>query len=186
MKTKHQEVILKVAFFLLAFIMFPALTVAGSDPLVAADLIVLMEIEGFTNGIGTRSHPDEVLIDAVTHGMSQPYFPDTGAPNGPPLHKALHIVKPVDQISPFFPEWLFTEGPPADITFRFFKGTGRGALNYFTILLENPRVVSYDLEKGELMRAASETVSFVYSRITWTEEFSGESYIEVWGGGALE
>jgi len=183
MKTKHQVAMLTVMSFLLGFLLFPSLTFGDKPLYTGAPIGVYMEIDEITTGIGEfPPHENEVLIEAVAHGISQPYDPNTGGGNAQLLHKALHINKSLDQISPLFSFWLSTGHTLEQVTLRFYLLNAYPEIHFYTILLEDAIVRSYDIEKDGQHKGASETVSFVYRRITWTDEESGHTHTESWEG----
>ncbi|MFQ5514488.1 MAG: type VI secretion system tube protein TssD [Myxococcota bacterium] len=108
--------------------------------------------------------------------------PGTGQPTGQIRVRPIRIMKQLDECTPLLTQAL-VQGQTVEVIFRFFRQVPGGEVeHYFTISLPDARVSSQSIVSPDTLDPASvnrpplESVSFIFSRITWTYEPTGNGF----------
>ena len=153
-----------------------------------------MTIEGSVSGEikGTSDKKDREEsheIWSVNHDVTMPYNQQTGEPVGHVQHHALTVLKKVDEASPvLYGALVNNESLTVELMwYRPLKGKAE-AEHFFTTKLENALLVSISPYMPDMSGGAGnaaepmEQLSFVYNKITWTEQTNGTETIDEWTG----
>ncbi|MHA1973681.1 MAG: type VI secretion system tube protein TssD [Candidatus Hodarchaeales archaeon] len=142
---------------------------------------IFLELEGtsqgaITGGSEKAGHEGWIEILSYSHSLIRPIDPATGLATGKVQHSPLRLTKFVDRATPLLINALNDNEAMNKFTLQFYEPLKTGSdLNYFTITLEDARVISIQastsVTTGTNMH--TETISFVYTKITWTWEELG-------------
>ncbi len=111
-------------------------------------------------------HKGEIEVLSWSWGMQGKPSLSTGATSGKATMRELRITKRVDKASTALMLALRTNEPIKEALLTVRK-SGKGQLEYLKIKIEDGRVVSLDLEAGDLSGSATiiERVSFSFNKI---------------------
>lgn len=142
------------------------------------------EIKGDCQQGGDKK--DKILVYAVEHLVEIPKDTHTGLPTGQRIHHPLTITKHLDQASPKLYKTCCT-GEQCTVTIDHYRIAADGTEEkYFTIKMEEAIVVSMKKETPLTFLAENkpyhdmESVSFTYSKITWTYNDGNIEYVDDW------
>lgn len=108
-----------------------------------------------------------IEVYSYTHSIISPVDAGTGQPSGKRQHKPLTITKPLDKSTPLLYQSLVTSETLSTWELDFYHTTSAGKSElYYTIELTNARI-SEITSRGSGY-GVTESVSFVYQKITWT------------------
>lgn len=142
---------------------------------------IFMEIESETDGVitgGCDVAGREGWMECVSmeHKVYSPIDTTTGALRGTRIHEPYVVTKMTDNATPLLFKQLCTGTRLKTVKLHFYDITPQGKEEeYFTILLENARVIAMEpvmfntrMPEYEKMPHL-EKVTFGYEQITWTE-----------------
>lgn len=137
-----------------------------------------MTIEGQSQGdiLGScniAGHEGQIEVDAIYHKVDSP-------PAAARVHHPIRIMKEIDKSSPLLFQALANNENLVEVYIRFYRPHVTGTYEHFyTIYLENARIVN--IEQYALpSEGYSESISFVYERITWIYEPDGIEAMDDW------
>lgn len=155
-------------------------------------LTAYMKVEGKTQGEIKGDCPqggdkkDKVLVYAVDHLVEIPKDTHTGLPTGQRIHHPLTITKHLDQATPKLYK-ACCSGEQCTVTIDHYRiGADGMEQKYFTIKLEDAIVVSINKNTPVTFLPENkpytdmESVSFTYSKITWTYNDGNIEYVDDW------
>lgn len=136
------------------------------------------EIQGDAAQAGRE---DSILVLAYFHEITSPRDATTGLPTGKRQHKPLSIVKEFDKSTPKLHNLLTMNEAITEWKLEFYGSSSSDKTSevlFYTIELTNAHVVriraSGDLTQG------TETIAFVYEKITWTWTEGGFEATDDW------
>lgn len=197
MKLKQQQkVIIPIALslgiffsiFILAVSNQPASAKISGDTsisVVATSLYLKLESQGgvIDGGTTRAGYEDWITLMSYSHSVQTPYDAATGLITGARRHSPLRVTKTIDPATPIlYNAWAHNE----ILTYFELRLLGPHLsgveTHYYTIELEDARIVSIQtsVSTDPTSNVAIETVSFVYSQITWTWEDGGISTVDNW------
>lgn len=167
-------------FILFLLLVTPLLTIAQPE--------MFMAIEGSSQGLISSSvnddlsYPNEIKILAMEQSLRVPFDPTNGRASGNTEAGVLKIKKYVNMASPLLAAAL-ANNESLELTLRFYRQSqsGQGAENYYTITLENARLVLFRPLATDITTTSEpalghfEELSFFYERIIYQYEPSGPS-----------
>ena len=125
-----------------------------------------------------------IQVIGFGHNLTIPIDPGTGQPGGKRAHAPLTVIKYSDGATPLLYQALVTNEMLNLVILKFFQlqGGGGGTLqHYFTIQLDNANLVDIRSSLGSgAAPSIIESLSFVYQRITWTNELTGAATTDSW------
>ena len=130
-----------------------------------------MTITGQSQGdikgsVTTKGHEDSIEVYSYTHSIVVPRDPATGQATGKRQHKPLTITKPLDKSTPLLYHALTTSETLREWKLDFFRIQNTGTLElFFTIELSNALIT--DITSRGSIYGSTESISFVYQKITW-------------------
>ncbi len=155
-------------------------------------LTAYMKIEGKTQGEIKGDCPqggdkaDSIIVFGVKHMVEIPKDTHTGLPTGQRIHHPLTITKHIDQATPKLYKACCC-GEQCTVTLDHYRINAEGTEEkYFTIVLEDAIVVSMEKETPLTFLPENKTysdmesVSFTYSKITWTYNDGNIEYVDDW------
>ena len=129
-----------------------------------------------------------MLIYRIEHEVEIPKDTHTGLPVGQRIHHPLTVFKAMDVASPKLYKALCT-GEHCDVTLDYYRIKEDGTEDkYFTIKLEQAIIVDMTQETPYTFLPDNkpyhnmESVSFTYSKITWTFNDGNIEYVDSWTG----
>jgi len=142
------------------------------------------ETQGDIDGGVTRAQYENwIEILSYSHSIKTPYDPTTGLPTGKRQHSPFRVTKSLDVATPILFGVLSNNEILINFEFHILAPSTTGQeVHLFTIELQNARIVSYQTSgstafDGNLL---TETISFVYTKITWTWMESGITAEDDW------
>lgn len=155
-------------------------------------LTAYMKVEGKTQGEIKGDCPqggdkkDKITVYALEHLVEIPKDTHTGLPTGQRIHHPLSITKHLDQASPKLYKACCT-GEQCTVTIDHYRIAATGLEEkYYTIKMEDAIVVSMNKYTPLTFLPDNkpyhdmETVSFTYSKITWTYNDGNIEYVDDW------
>ena len=144
--------------------------------------------QGLIEGsVDLQGHEQTIMVYAHDHIVDCEINERTGQVMARHQHHPLSIVKEIDKSSPKLYQALATGERLSDVTIKWYRLDCTGAEeNYFTIYLEDARIVSIRsctpsaLDLGLTNYSPVEEVSFLYHKITWTWELDGIEFEDSW------
>lgn len=149
------------------------------------------DIKGFGSWVGEDDQigmEGSSLIQAFDHDINIPLDTATGLGVGRRQHGPVTLTKRIDKASPLlYAALVRNEGLTVTVKwFRYTQGGGGGQVHYYTILLEDARLVGmkefFPPVMDQRMESWShqETLKIRYRRITWTWEDGGVTATDDW------
>ncbi len=127
-----------------------------------------------------------MLVYAIEHSVEIPKDTHTGLPTGQRIHHPLKITKAVDKASPLLYKACCT-GEQCKVTLDLYRIKADGMEEkYFTVKLEDAIIVSMERNTPLTFLPENkpyqdmESVSFTYSRITWTYNDGNVEFVDDW------
>ncbi|HGJ67449.1 TPA: Hcp family type VI secretion system effector [bacterium] len=133
-----------------------------------------------------QGREDSILCQAFDHNVHIPYDIQTGSTTAKRVHDAIKITKVFDKSSPKLYQALCTGETITEAVLKFFKVIGSTETHYFSIKIEDGRLVSIKpwvpncLDPTKATFTHMEDVSFTYRKITWTWEVDGIESEDDW------
>lgn len=151
----------------------------------------LMTSGAFTmNSVGNiyqEGHEDEILVQAINHGIAMPTDPQSGQPAGQRVHQPFMITKVVDKSSPLLCTAMASGEKLKKCEIRLYRTAPTGTQeHYYTIRLVDAIIVDYTLCMPHAQDPATayltclETFSLSYRAIEWTHECCGTAGSDDW------
>lgn len=123
-----------------------------------------------------------ITVIGLRHSLVLPRDAATGMPTGHQQHKPLTLTKYFDNATPLLYRALTTNENLPTITINFYRTDSLGKeIHYYTVELDNARVLSIDSIVSVNSYRNLEEVSFVYDTIRWTYEATGSQSEDTWG-----
>ncbi|MHA2247261.1 MAG: Hcp family type VI secretion system effector [Candidatus Hodarchaeales archaeon] len=179
-------------FFLLVVPAIGAETNTTSVTGVSSGVTFFMWIEGASQGqidgsVTTSGLEGSIEGYQYSHSVYIPTDPHSGQATGSRIHTPVIVVKEVDKSTPKLMQALITGETLIEVLIKFYR-TISGTQNYFTVFLEDAKIVSiHDFMPNSLnpntYQPLMEEVSFVYGKITWTWEEDGIEFADEWFAG---
>ena len=140
-----------------------------------------------------KGREGKIAVVAARHGVTSPRDAASGLPTGKRQHRAFVVTKELDASSPLLyallvnneniPEWELQCWAP-----QLKASTGAGTeVQHYTVRLTNANlcdiqfVMADNRDPALAKLAASEELSFTYSKIEWTWVAGGISTSDSWG-----
>ena len=147
-------------------------------------VFMYLKIEGQSGAIEGSStssgHENWIDVLSYSHSIVQVFDSSTGLPTGKRQHKPFVITKEIDKSSPLLFGALATGQTLPKWSLEFLRlSSSSGTLeHYYTIELSNAKITSI-VSTGSNY-GATEHVSFIYQKITWTWEDGGIVQTDDW------
>jgi type VI secretion system secreted protein Hcp len=156
-----------------------------SVSVIATSLYLKLEVQGsVVDGGTTRAgYEDWITLMSFSHSVHTPYDAATGMATGARRHSPLRVTKTIDQATPLLYNAWAQNQVCTYFELRLLGPHSSGVeTHYYTIELEDARIVSIQTSASTAptSNVAVETVSFVYSQITWTWVDGGITATDNW------
>ena len=142
------------------------------------------ETQGDIDGGSTKAgYEGWIQLMSYSHSIKAPYDSATGLPTGKRQHSPFRITKSIDKATPILLNVLSNNEVLSEFEFRILSPSTTGQeIHLFTIQLQNARIVSYQTSGSTAFdgNVLSETISFVYTKITWTWMEGGVTAEDDW------
>ena len=155
-------------------------------------LTAYLKVKGKTQGdikggcVQGGDKKDAVLVYAVEHSVEIPKDTHTGLPTGQRIHHPLKITKAVDVATPKLYS-ACCKGEQCEVVLDYYRIKADGMEEkYFTVKLENAIIVSMAHKTPLTFLPENkpyqdmESVSFTYSKITWTYNDGNVEFVDDW------
>lgn len=157
-------------------------SVTLEDPSVR--ILLDLRIQGTDiEGDYPQDHGDDgsILVLSYSHSVYTPVEASSGMLTGKRVHCPLRFTKAIDSSTPLLYKAMCTNEQVDDAIFRFFRydPVAQLEVHYFTIHLETGKITTIT-SFGADATNPTETVSIVYSQITWTWEEEGIEFTDNW------
>ena len=139
----------------------------ATTEIISMYLTLTGETQGLIQGDVTQAkREDSIRVLAYFHEITSPRDAATGLPIGNRQHKPLTIVKLIDKATPKLYKILASNEGITEWRLDFYRPSSSGGEQlYYTIELTNAIIVRIRAQ-GD-MTQVSETIAFVYQKITW-------------------
>ncbi len=136
-----------------------------------------------------KGREGQIAVLASNHEVVSPHDPATGHASGKRLHEPLVLTKEIDQATPKLYRLLTLDEALGEFTLRFWVGgkTKTSALvPRMSLRLTGARLVAmrfaqpYVLDPTQANWPETEELSFLYQRIEWRWEATGEVAADDW------
>ncbi len=181
---RQQNVIIPIALslgiffslFILAVSNQPATArITGDSEVSVIATSLYLDLEdnnGAINGGVTRAgYEDWIEVLSYSHSIHVPYDAASGQVTGARQHSPFRVTKSIDKATPLLYNALASSNLMTKFELRLLGPSSTGQeLHYFSVELTNARIVSIQTSASTApsSNVAVETVSFIYTRITWT------------------
>lgn len=148
------------------------------------------DIEGEST-ISSMERENTIEASAAGFNVSTPYEAASGGLTGRRIYRPFTILKRLDKSTPLLFKALAMNEPVTRLEAMFFRpaaGSSGAEEKFFTILLENARIVSIvqtsedAIVGGQNAPPVMELISFVFQDITMTYEIGGATHKDSWRG----
>jgi type VI secretion system secreted protein Hcp len=160
------------------FLLQAKVSASPSTSSTSTVVTMYMTVEGQSQGVIHGSsiaagHEGQIVVDALYHKVDTP-------PTAPRVHHPLRILKYIDKSSPQLFQAATNNENLVDIFIYFYRTSGIGTQeHYYTIHLEDARIVNIE-QYALTSNGYSESVSFVYQKITWIYVIDGIETTDDW------
>ena len=139
----------------------------SSDKMLAGDMF--LRLEGIAGESQDEAHKDWIEILSYSHGLTNDVLISGGGGGaGVPQHSAITVAKFLDKSSPLLFDFLNKGQLIRAASFEFLRGGQAEPYLYLQVDLDEAYVTAYAISASSGAGIPFESISLVYSRITFT------------------